>query len=51
MKNINFEKKTKLSTYTTIKVGGFAEYFAEPTNINELVKLINWAHFIIRHKD
>ena len=28
MENINFEEKIDLSNYTTIKVGGFAEYFA-----------------------
>ena len=44
MKNINFEKKISLANYTTIKVGGFAEYFAKPNSTNELVNLIKWAH-------
>ena len=44
MKNINFEKKINLSNYTTIKVGGFAEYFSKPNNTDEFINLINWAH-------
>ena len=44
MKNIIFEKKIKLANYTTIKVGGTAEYFAEPNNTNELVNLIKWSN-------
>ena len=44
MKNIIFEKKIKLSNYTTIKVGGSAEYFSEPNNIYELISLIKWSH-------
>ena len=44
MKHITFKKKINLSNYTTIKVGGFAEYFSEPNNTNEFINLINWAH-------
>ena len=44
MKNNIFKEKINLSYYTTIKVGGFAEYFAEPTNINEFINLIKWSH-------
>ena len=44
MKNINFEKKVLLSKYTTIKVGGFAEYFSKPNNKDELINLIKWSH-------
>jgi len=33
-----------LSSYTTIKVGGVAEYFAEPKNLNEFSYLIKWAN-------
>ena len=40
MKNINLEKKIKLSNYTTIKVGGFAEYFSKPNNTEELISVI-----------
>ena len=32
-----------LSSYTTIKVGGVAEYFSEPKNLNEFSYLIKWA--------
>jgi len=44
MKQINFEKKVNLSNYTTIKVGGFAEFFSKPNNANELIGLIKWSH-------
>tara|TARA_B100000287_G_C20493000_1_gene725889 strand:+ start:59 stop:952 length:894 start_codon:yes stop_codon:yes gene_type:complete len=44
MKNINFEKKILLSSYTTIKVGGFAEYFSKPNNTDEFINLIKWSH-------
>jgi len=33
-----------LSSYTTIKVGGVAEYFAEPRSIDEFSYLIKWAN-------
>ncbi len=33
-----------LSSYTTIKVGGVAEYFAEPRSIDEFSYLIKWAY-------
>ena len=44
MKNINFEKKILLSNYTTIKVGGFAEYFSKPNNTDEFINLIKWSY-------
>ena len=44
MKNINYEEKIDLSNYTTIKVGGFAEYFAKPNNTDEFINLIKWSH-------
>ena len=44
MKNINFQKKISLSNYTTIKVGGFAEYFSKPNSKNEFINLIKWSH-------
>ena len=44
MKNINFEKKILLSKYTTIKVGGFAEYFSKPNNSDEFINVIKWSH-------
>jgi UDP-N-acetylmuramate dehydrogenase len=33
-----------LSSYTTIKVGGVAEYFAEPRSIEEFSYLMKWAN-------
>ena len=45
MKKINFEEKINLSNYTTIKVGGFAEYFSKPNNADEFINLIKWSHF------
>ena len=44
IKNINFQNKISLSKYTTIKVGGFAEYFANPKNSNELINFIKWSN-------
>ena len=44
MKNIYYEKKIDLSNYTTIKVGGFAEYFAKPNNTDEFINLIKWSN-------
>ena len=39
-----FAEKFDLSSYTTIKVGGVAEYFAEPRSIDEFSYLIRWAN-------
>ena len=39
-----FSENCNLSNYTTIKVGGFAEYFAEPRSINEFSSLIKWSN-------
>ena len=39
-----FSKNYNLSSYTTIKVGGVAEYFAEPRSVEELSYLIKWAN-------
>ena len=44
MNKKNFSENFDLSSYTTIKVGGVAEYFAEPRNINEFSYLIKWAN-------
>ncbi len=43
MKNINIQSNIKLQNYTSIKVGGFSEFFAEPANIQTLINLVNWA--------
>ena len=39
-----FSENCNLSSYTTIKVGGVAEYFAEPRNIDEFSYLIKWSN-------
>ena len=39
-----FCENFNLSSYTTIKVGGVAEYFAEPRNLDEFSYLIKWAN-------
>ena len=33
-----------LANFTTLRVGGKAEFFAEPHNSKELLLLINWAN-------
>ncbi len=43
MNKKNFFENFSLSSYTTIKVGGVAEYFAEPRNLDEFSYLIKWA--------
>ena len=44
MNKENFSENCNLSSYTTIKVGGIAEYFAEPKSIKEFSYLIKWAN-------
>ena len=44
MKKKIFSENCNLSSYTTIKVGGVAEYFAEPRSIDEFSSLIKWAN-------
>jgi len=44
MNKKNFSENCNLSSYTTIKVGGVAEYFAEPRSIEEFSCLIKWAN-------
>ena len=39
-----FSENCNLSSYTSIKVGGVAEYFAEPRSIDEFLYLIKWAN-------
>ena len=36
-------KKKELKNFTTIKVGGVTEYFAQPKNIDEFTNLIKWS--------
>ena len=45
MKKNFLTKNFNLSNYTTIKVGGVTEYFAEPSNVQEFTNLIKWSHF------
>ena len=45
MKNNILTENILLNNYTTIKVGGIAEYFAEPRNVNEFVNLVEWSNF------
>ena len=46
MQKINqIKKNISLVNYTTIKVGGYSDYFAEPSNIKELIYLIKWAKY------
>jgi len=44
MNKKKFSENCDLSSYTTIKVGGIAEYFAEPRSIKEFSYLIKWAN-------
>ena len=39
-----FSENCNLSSYTTIKVGGVAAYFAEPRSIDEFSNLIKWSN-------
>ena len=43
MNKKNLSENCNLSSYTTIKVGGIAEYFAAPRSIDEFSYLIKWA--------
>ena len=44
MINIKIQKNIHIHNYTTIKVGGQAEYFSEPENISELKNILCWAN-------
>jgi len=44
MDNSKISRNCKLRNYTTIKVGGISEYFAEPQNIFEFTELIEWSN-------
>ncbi len=43
MMKFDIQKNINLLNYTTIKVGGQTEYFAEPNNISELENILKWA--------
>ena len=42
MDSIQVEKNISLSNFTTWRIGGPAEWIAQPTNIEEIKYLINW---------
>ncbi len=43
MQNIKIKNNINLLNYTSIKVGGYAEYFSEPKNSSQLLNLLKWA--------
>ena len=42
MENIKIKNNINLLNYTTIKIGGYTEFFAEPKSISELIEYLNW---------
>ncbi len=44
MNYIQLEKNISLSNFTTWRIGGPAEWIAQPKNIEEIKYLINWTH-------
>ena len=42
MENKKVKNNINLSNYTTIKIGGSTEFFAEPDNISELIEHLKW---------
>ena len=42
MKNIKLKNNIHLLNYTTIKIGGYTEFFAEPESISELIEFLKW---------
>ena len=44
MNSIQLEKNISLSNFTTWRIGGPAEWIAQPKNIEEIKYLINWAN-------
>ena len=42
MKDIIIKNNINLLNYTTIKVGGYTEFFAEPESISELIEYFKW---------
>jgi len=45
MENIKVKNNIKLLNYTTIKIGGYTEFFAEPKTIFELIEYLKWVKF------
>ena len=44
MNPILLEKNISLSNFTTWRIGGPAEWIAQPTNIEQIKYLINWTN-------
>jgi len=42
MDKMKVKNNIKLQNYTTIKIGGYTEFFAEPKNIFELIEYLKW---------
>jgi len=42
MENKKIKNNINLLNYTTIKIGGSTEFFAEPDNISELIEHLKW---------
>ena len=42
MENKKVKNNINLLNYTTIKIGGYTEFFAEPNNISELIEHLKW---------
>ncbi|MDG1839468.1 MAG: FAD-binding protein, partial [Dehalococcoidia bacterium] len=40
---VNVVANKSIADYTYLRIGGPADWFAEPTDIDELHELINWA--------
>ena len=45
MENIKVKTNINLLNYTTIKIGGYTEFFAEPKSIAELIEHLRWVKF------
>ena len=45
MNNIKVQNNINLLNYTTIKIGGYTEFFAEPESISELIEYLKWVKF------
>jgi len=42
MENIKIINNIYLKNYTTIKIGGYSEFFAEPDSVSELIEILRW---------
>ncbi len=44
MKSLELKKNISLSNFTTLRIGGPAEWIAQPINKEEIQYLINWVN-------